>query len=146
MDYLNQTSSQGLKFNGKSKDLISPMKRVETMIAHGVSFGTLDSRTSIGPFIIKILLFLLPAILISHVLDEQLNRVYNDMDTDQLRIMSLMLQTLLMIVIFYVFVILFESYSKEFQTTVAGGFFIAMFFGFQPYYLLHLKEYMRRIC
>lgn len=122
------------------------MGKVENIVAKGVSFGTFESRASLGSFILKVFLFLTPAVLISHVLDEYMNAMYMKGETDYLRIGSLSLQTILMILILYLFVIGFESYSKEFQSTIAGGFFIAMFFGFQPYYLQHLKEYMRRIC
>lgn len=122
------------------------MGKIENLVTKGTSFGTFESKASLGSFILKVLLFLTPAVLISHILDEYMNAMYMRGETDSMRITSLSLQTILMIVILYLFVIGFESYSKEFQTTVAGGFFIAMFFGFQPHYLQHLKEYMRRIC
>lgn len=121
------------------------MIQIEQFIARGFAFGTFESRKSLASFILRILLFFLPALTLSHIVDEEMNRVYTDMVTDQMRILLLMFQTLIMIITFYVLVLYFESYSKEFQTTVAGGFFIATFFGFQPYYIDHLKEYMRRI-
>lgn len=110
-----------------------------------IRFGTYEYRASFLSFMLKIFYFIIPALLISHFLDEWMNVMYQETERDTIRIEILIVHTILMIAILYGILVFFESYSKEFQTTIAGGFFIAIFFGFQPHYLQHLKDYMRRI-
>lgn len=114
-------------------------------LERSLTFGTYESRASFVSFMLKIFYFLIPALVIAHFLDEWMNALYQETERDILRIELLVIHAILMIAILYGFVVCFQSYSKEFQTTIAGGFFIALFFGFQPHYLQHLKDYMRRI-
>ncbi len=109
-------------------------------------FGKSAGRKPFFIFLFKTLFFILPAILISHLLDEFMNSLYNKTDYDSIHVIMLVIHMFLIITVMYVFIIYFENYSYEFQTTIAGSFFIALFFGFQPYFMDHLKYYIRKIC
>jgi hypothetical protein len=110
-----------------------------------IQFGTVHARNSFFLFVLKTFMFIFPAILISHILDEEMNKIYNKTQSDPLHCIMLMVHIITIIGIMYFFIFFFERYSYEFQTTIAGSFFIAMFFGFQPYFMEHLKYYIRKL-
>lgn len=121
------------------------MDRLIPIVNRITAFGTFKSRESYLSFMFKIFLFIIPAIIISHFLDEIMNDVYKNCDTKTSKRMVLLFDIVIMISVFYIFFVFFQNYASEFQTTAAGGFFIALFFGFQPFFMDHLKDQMRII-
>ena len=85
---------------------------------------------------------MIPSFVIAHLLDELMYKMYKNLSAINV-LLSLVVQTLIIISIFYLFITYLEKYANEFQTTIAGGFFIAMFFGFQVRYIHSLKQQMR---
>ena len=54
----------------------------------------------------------------------------------------ILLQTLINIATLYTILILLANYTSEFQVSLAGGFFIVLYFGIQTNYILMIKEYI----
>ena len=122
------------------------MDRLKTIINTSTDFGTISYRNSFWSFLLKIFMFLIPAMIISHILDENMETLYKYVSPNIIgQIVILFIQIVIMIAILYFFVVYFEKYQREFQTTTAGGFFIALFFGFQPHFLKNLKDIMRHL-
>jgi hypothetical protein len=54
----------------------------------------------------------------------------------------ILLQTIIIISTLYLILIFLTSYSNEFQLTLAGAFFIVLYFGMQPNYIHMIKQYI----
>ncbi len=89
------------------------------------SFTELNARS---------LILILPAIILGHYLDEFVERV----ETKNV-IRSVVIQTFMNILIIYALHILSSAYTREFQVSLAGLFFSALFFGMQTNYIRNLK-------
>ena len=57
----------------------------------------------------------------------------------------ILLQTFLIIITLYIFVIFFEDYLNEFQETIAGAYFVVLYFGIQTNYMFMLREFMNSL-
>lgn len=121
------------------------MDWVKSTLRQSMAFGTIESRKSFMSFMIKIFIFLIPAVVLGHLIDEVMNDVYRLCNKESCECGVLLLNLILMIIIVYLFFLFFQNFASEFQTTAAGGFFIALFFGFQPYFMDHLKDHMRHM-
>lgn len=121
------------------------MDWVKSTLRQSITFGTIESRKSFMSFMIKIFIFLIPAVVLGHLIDELMNDMYHYCNKESCERWVLFMNVVVMIWIVYLFFLFFRNFANEFQTTAAGGFFIALFFGFQPYFIYHLKDHMRHI-
>jgi hypothetical protein len=97
--------------------------------------GKPDSvRESFTVLNIKSLMLIVPAIFMGHYLDELVEKL--DIK-DKVR--SVALQTFLNVLVIYVIHKIWSAYTKEFQVSLAGLFFSALFFGMQTNYIRDLK-------
>lgn len=84
---------------------------------------------------IKSMLLIVPAIVMGHYLDEFVKRrKFENV------VHSVALQTFMNIAIIYTLHKVNTSYTKEFQVSLAGLFFSALFFGMQTNYIANLKK------
>lgn len=121
------------------------MKNMQTIISRATNFGTFESRKGIYSFMLKILFFMIPAIIIGHSIDTYIENMRKKGILGNNYINYIILQTIIILFIMYIFVIYFSRFAKEFQTTTAGAFFIAMFFGFQSNYVNDIKQFITNI-
>jgi len=112
------------------------------IIDRATDFGTFRSRDSFFSFALKILIYIFPAIIIGHYTDMIVKNLKTSRVLGDNEVMYIMLQTLFIIVTMYTFVTVLSDYMSEFQMTVAGGYFIALYFGIQTNYIYVLKDYM----
>lgn len=82
---------------------------------------------------IKSMFLIIPAIILGHYLDVFVEKLKLD------KIKSVTLQTFLNIFIIYILHRININYAKEFQMTLAGLFFSALFFGMQTNYIKNIK-------
>jgi hypothetical protein len=82
---------------------------------------------------LRSMLLILPAIILGHYLDEFVDKAKLDAKK------SVALQTFLNIFIIYVLHNISKTYTREFQVSLAGLFFSALFFGMQTNYLRNIK-------
>lgn len=83
---------------------------------------------------IRSMILIVPAIVIGHYLDELVAK------TRLSPLKSVVLQTFLNVLIIYIMHRLSRAYTREFQVSLAGLFFSALFFGMQTNYLKNLKK------
>lgn len=80
------------------------------------------------------ILLIVPAIIIGHYLDESVKKMKLNAAS------SVVIQTFLNILIIFGFHKVNQAYAMEFQTSLAGLFFSALFFGTQTNYMDNLKK------
>lgn len=85
----------------------------------------------------KSMILIIPGIILGHYLDEIVDR----MNLDKYK--SVTLQTILNIVIIYTLHKINQAYTSEFQLTLSGLFFSALFFGMQTNYIKNLKNILK---
>lgn len=82
---------------------------------------------------VRSMILIIPAIILGHYLDEIVERTKLD------KVKSVTLQTFLNVFIIYILHKISSSYTREFQVSLAGLFFSALFFGMQTNYIKNLK-------
>lgn len=84
---------------------------------------------------IKSMMLIVPAIFVGHYLDEFVEKMNIKNTTN-----SVILQTFLNVLVIYIIHKINTAYANEFQMTLAGLFFSAIFFGMQTNYIRNLKS------
>lgn len=101
-----------------------------------LNLGKPDSKNE-GFFIlnVKAMMLIVPAIVLGHYMDEFV-------DNMQLKtnLQKVVVQTLLNVTLIYALHNISRSYTREFQVSLAGLFFSALFFGMQTNYIKNLKK------
>jgi biotin transporter BioY len=80
------------------------------------------------------MILIVPAIFMGHYIDELVEKM-NIKD----KTMSVTLQTFVNVLVIYILHKVWLSYTKEFQVSLAGLFFSALFFGMQTNYIRDIK-------
>jgi hypothetical protein len=106
-------------------------------------FGSVRSRKHFLSFLLKIWLYILPAIILGNYTDITVQK----METSQLfgedTVYYILFQTICIISTLYIFVILFYDFMSEFTNTIAGSYFIVLYFGMQTNYIHMLKDLLK---
>jgi hypothetical protein len=113
------------------------------IIERATDFGTLRSRDNFFSFTLKILIYIIPAAILGNYTDNTIKRVQEYKSFGDNNIYYILLQTLIIILTQYIFLAFLFNFSSEFQLTIAGGYFIVMYFGMQTNYFHMIKEYMK---
>lgn len=116
--------------------------KIKNVMERSTNFGSKCSRKNFFSFTFKIILYILPAIIIGHYTDIIIKKLKIHEVFGKNNIYYILLQTLFIIITLYLFVLLSKDYVNEFQETIAGSFFIVIYFGIQINYIYMLKEYM----
>ena len=119
--------------------------RIYDIIERATDFGTLRSRNNFFSFTLKILIYIIPAVILGNYTDNTIKRVQEYKALGDNKIYYILLQTLIIIITQYIFVAFLLNFMSEFQVTIAGGYFIVMYFGMQTNYFDMIKEYIRTI-
>lgn len=82
---------------------------------------------------VKSMMLIVPAIILGHYLDEGVERL--KLNTLQ----SVLVQTFLNVFLIFLLHRISVTYTREFQVSLAGLFFSALFFGMQTNYIKNLK-------
>jgi hypothetical protein len=110
--------------------------------ADALSFGE-EAVSDIIPFSLKFLSFVVPAVLLGHMIDQIVivmkNRKIFGNGREAL-VGYLLVQLLMWLVLFFGIYNLIPSYAREFQGTAAGIFFIALFFAVQTNFVDMLQK------
>lgn len=116
------------------------MKRA-SIIQRALDFGTFHSRENFFSFTLKCLFYIIPAVIIGNYTDINVKKLKKEKKLGDYTIYYILLQTLIIISTLYIFLRFLTSYMSEFQDTLAGGFFIVLYFGIQTNYIHMLKEH-----
>lgn len=118
------------------------MKLLLDIFERGTDFGTFRSRENLFSFTIKCIFYIIPAIILGIYTDVTIRRIKKNKILGDYTLYYILLQTLVHILTLYIILIFLSNYTSEFQVSLAGGFFIVLYFGIQTNYLLMIKEYI----
>ncbi len=114
------------------------------IIERATDFGSFRSRNNIFSFALKVLFYIFPAIILGHYTDITIKTLQNRKVFGDNKIYYILFQTLVIITTMYIFVFFLTDFTSEFQKSMAGGYFIVLYFGIQTNYITILKEYISR--
>ena len=112
------------------------------IIDRATDFGSGRSRKHFLSFLLKIGLYILPAVILGNYTDITIKQMESYNLFGENILYYILVQTLLIISTLYLFVTLFTDYMSEFQDSMAGSYFIVLYFGMQTNYIYMLKEFM----
>ena len=115
---------------------------VYNIIERATDFGTFRSRDNFFSFSLKILFYIIPAVILGHYTDKIIEVIKKQKRLGTPILNYILLQTLIIIITLYIFILFLKKYGSEFQVSSAGGFFIVLYFGMQTNYMKMLKEYI----
>jgi hypothetical protein len=115
---------------------------ISNIINRATDFGTLRSRTNFFSFALKIVFYILPAVIIGDYTDKFVITLKKHEMLGKNTLHYILLQTLLIISTMYFILVFLSDFISEFQVTVAGGYFIVLYFGVQTNYIDMVKSYM----
>jgi hypothetical protein len=116
--------------------------KLVNVIKHATDFGTFHSRRNFFSFTLKCMFYIIPAIILSNYTDITIQKIKKYNKLGDYVFFYILLQTLIIILTLYLILIFLTSYTNEFQLTLAGGFFIVLYFGIQTNYVHMIKEYI----
>jgi hypothetical protein len=115
------------------------MKLVD-IIQRATDFGTFRSRKNFFSFALKCIFYIIPAVILGNYTDIAMQDLKNNNNYNLIYL--ILIQTSIIITTLYIILLLLSEYTSEFQVTIAGAFFIVLYFGLQPNYVIMIKEYL----
>ena len=116
--------------------------KLSNILERATDFGTFRSRDNFFSFSLKILLYIIPAVILGHYTDTFVKRLKNNTILGKNLFHYILLQTIFIISTLYLFILFLKEYVSEFQESSAGGYFIVLYFGMQLNYINMIKESM----
>jgi len=113
--------------------------RLTNSVREGLQFGT-QNHTDFIPFTVKFLALAIPGIVIGHYLDQGIYKLQKTKHLGTSFLHYLALQIAAWIIIFYAMFRFLSDYAAEFQSSVAGIFFVALFFTVQENFVTNLQN------
>ena len=114
--------------------------KILNIMERATDFGSIRSRKHFLSFLLKIWLYILPAIILGNYTDITVQKMETYQLLGENTFYYILLQTLFIISTLYLFVILFYDFMSEFTNTIAGSYFIVLYFGMQTNYIHMLKD------
>lgn len=111
------------------------------IIQRATDFGTFRSREHFFSFVLKCIFYIIPAAILGYYTDITIQKIERNKMLGEPIIYYIAMQTLIIISTLYVILLLSINYTSELQTTIAGAFFIVLFFGIQTNYIHMIKEF-----
>ena len=112
-----------------------------SIIHSSIEFGTFHARENILSFTLKCMFYIIPAVILGNHTDITIKNIKRDKTFGDYTLYYIVLQTLIIISSLYLILFFVSKYSSEFQVTIAGAFFIVLYFGVQTNYIDMIKEY-----
>jgi len=114
-------------------------KRLTNHVSEGLTFGT-QNHSAFIPFTVKFLALALPGIALGHYLDQGVYWTQKRKLLGSTSLAYLSLQISAWVIIFYTLFQFAAAYAAEFQSSVAGIFFVALFFTVQTNFVVNLQK------
>lgn len=111
-------------------------------IKHAFVYSLSNSRNNIFIFAFKIIIYIIPAIILGHYTDIIVKSLQTRKTLGDQVVHYVLIQTFLNITSLYLLVYFLTKFSNEFQKSIAGGYFIVLYFGMQTNYIEILQQYM----
>lgn len=87
-------------------------------------------------------MFIVPATIAAHYTDEYIKSLKESKIFGHTPHLYILLQTLFILITLYLFSIFITKYKRDFQTTMLGSIFIALYFGIQVNYISMINSYI----
>jgi len=107
-------------------------------IQDGFKFGKKHHGHPI-PFLIRFLSLAIPGAFLGHYVDQVVLKVQRLNLLGSTKVQYVFFQLFLWAGLFYALFVFAPGYTKEFQRSIAGIFFIALFFSVQPNFVANLQ-------
>lgn len=112
------------------------------IVKKSFQYGTTSSREHFISFAIKIITYIIPAVILGHYTDQ----IIQTFQTKELLGSNLLyyaiLQMCINIATLYVLINYLSKFASEFQQSIAGSYFIVLYFGMQTNYIDILQNHM----
>ncbi len=95
---------------------------------------------SIMVFFLHTIFLLVPGIILGHIIDRTIWYLKKNEKLGNINLIYIILQIILNVIILYFLYEISNHYAKELQNTLAGVFFIALFFNMQIHFVINLQE------
>ena len=115
---------------------------VKKILNHSVQFGTRKSRGNFVSFALKIFFYIITSLMLGHYTDIIVYRAKKRKIFGENPVYYIFLQTLIIISTLYLLLSFLTGFMSELQKSIAGSFFIVLYFGMQTNYIFMLKKYM----
>lgn len=115
---------------------------LHNIIERATDFGTFRSRENFISFSLKCIFYIIPAVILGNYTDVSIQRMQNYNMLSEGSIYYITFQTFIIISTLYCILLLLTRYTEEFQITIAGAFFIFLYFGIQTNYMHMIKNYI----
>lgn len=112
------------------------------IIQRATDFGTFRSRENFLSFTLKCIFYIVPAVFLGNITDITIQKIKNKKELGDYMLYYILLQTIVIITTLYLILIFSSNYTNEFQLTMAGGFFVVLYFGIQTNYIDMIKQYI----
>lgn len=116
--------------------------RIYDIFERATDFGTFRSRDNFFSFTLKILIYIIPAVILGSYTDNSIKKIQEYKAFGDNKIYYILLQTFIIIFTQYIFLEFLFNFISEFQVTIAGSYFIVLYFGMQTNYFHMIKHYM----
>lgn len=115
---------------------------LRNIIQKATEFGTFSSSKNFFSFALKCIFYIIPAIILGNYTDIAIQKIQKNKLFGNYTFYYILLQTLIIIATLYLILLLWSSYTHEFQLTISGAFFGVLYFGIQLNYIDMIREYM----
>jgi hypothetical protein len=115
------------------------------IIQRATEFGTIRAQDKFLSFILKIFLYIVPAAILGHYTDVIVKKLQKDKVLGEPVLYYIILQTFIIVSTIYLFTVHMSDYAREFQLTLAGMYFVVLYFNIQTNYIVMIQEYMHQI-
>jgi len=118
---------------------------VTDIFQRATAFGTSRSRSTFASFTLKILFYIVPAVILGYSTDRFIKQLKKEQALGTNLLSYILTQTFLIIATVYIIVVFLADFMSEFQVTFAGGFFIVLYFGIQLEYIHMIQKYIDQL-
>jgi hypothetical protein len=115
---------------------------METILTTSTDFGNTRYEQTMATFTIKTILLFIPGILLGHYTDRFVKKIQEKEMLGRGLYKYLLVQLFLNILVIYTVILMSSAYAKEFQTTIAGLFFVSMFFSLQSNFVKNIQDFL----
>ena len=116
--------------------------KVSNIVQRATEFGTFRSEHNIFSFTLKILFYLIPAVVLGNYTDVLVKKLQKDRALGDNILYYILLQTFIIVSTLYILIVFLSDYESEFQVTITGAYFTALYFSIQTNYIQMFQEFM----
>ena len=114
------------------------------IVQRATEFGTFRAQDTFFSFVLKIFFYIVPAVILGHYTDVIVKKLQKDKVLGNTLLYYILLQTFIVVSTIYLLAMCVSDYAREFQMTLAGMYFVVLYFNIQTNYIAMIQEYMHQ--